>query len=250
MIQNILQLNQDKTEFFVFANTRTLPTLADLELRLGDLTIPASNSIKNLGVTLDGSLTMSHHVSSLCKTINYHIRNLWRIRRFITQDACHHAVRGLVLSRLDYANSLLFGARDFDLKRLQRLQNKAARLVFACGRDQPSASLLEDLHWLPVKQRIAFKMLTIIYKCLHAQAPSYLIQLLNANVPASHRHRLRSSSDLTRLSIPRSKKKAGDNSFSVAAARLWNELPVDLREAESMSVFKGFLKTFLFPDLS
>ena len=111
---------------------------------------------------MDGSLNMSHHVSSLCKTVNFHIRNLWRIRRFITQDACHHAVRGLVLSRLDYANSLMFGARDIDLKRLQRLQNKAARLhvVFACGRDQPSAGLLEELHWLPVKHRISFKMLT------------------------------------------------------------------------------------------
>ena len=59
-------------------------------------------------------------------------------------------VRGLVLSRLDYANSLLFGAREADLTRLQRLQNKAAQLVMSCGRDQSSTDLLRELHWLPV----------------------------------------------------------------------------------------------------
>ena len=122
---------------------------------------------------------MSNHVSSICRIVNFHIRNLWRIRRFITQGACHHAVRSLVLSRLDYANSVLFGAREFDLKRIQRLQNKAARLVFACGRDQPSAGLLTDLHWLPVKERILFKMFTLIYKILHGQAPSYLVDLIH-----------------------------------------------------------------------
>ena len=94
---------------------------------------------------------MSAHVSHLCKTINFHIRNLWRIRRFLSQEACHHAVRSLVPSRIDYANSLLLGAREGDLTRLQRLQNRAARLVFACGRDRRSTDLMNALHWLPVK---------------------------------------------------------------------------------------------------
>ena len=84
-------------------------------------------------------MNMSIHISNLCKTVNFHIRNLWRIRRFITQDACHHAVRALVLSRIDYANSLLFGAREADIKRLQRLQNKAARLVLGLHVDGTGA---------------------------------------------------------------------------------------------------------------
>ena len=189
-------------------------------------------------------------MNSLCRTFNFHIRNLWRIRRFITQEACHHAVRGLVLSRLDYANSLLLGLRKVDLNRLQRLQNKAARLVFACGRDQSAATLMDMLHWLPVKERILYKISCLIFKCIHGNAPRYLqklIQLYNTIIVTENRPRLRSSKDTTRLVVPRSKRKAGDNSFVVAAPLIWNGLPVDLRESVSEPVFKRKLKAHLYP---
>jgi hypothetical protein len=244
MVKNKLQLNQDKTEFFIIATNRVLITLPEIELKLGESTIKPSSSIKNLGVFFDGSLNMSIHISNLCKTVNYHIRNLWRVRRFLTQEACHHAVRALVLSRIDYANSLLYGAREADLKRLQRLQNKAARLVFACGRDRCSVDLLNSLHWLPVKERIYFKITLHIYNCISGSAPSYLrdlVTLLSHTVTTESRRRLRSSSDITRLNAIR------DCSFVVAGPQLWNELPVYVREAESVSAFKRLLKTYLFP---
>lgn len=211
MTVNTLQLNQTKTEFIVFASNHVLPSLANLELRLGDVSIYPSAAVKNLGVILDSPLNMSDHVSSLCRSINFHIRNLWRIRRFITRAACHNAVRGQVLSRLDYANSLFLGARaiDLDLKRPQRLQNKAARLVLSCGRDQPSANLLQELHWLPVNERIQYKIMLYIYKCLHGEAPLYLderISLQSSNDPLGARRRLRSHSDFTRMSTLRSHK--------------------------------------------
>ena len=128
----------------VFASPRVLNTLPNIQLDLDDIS-------KNVGVNLDSSLFMTSHINSVCKSVNFHIRSLWRIRRFLTQSSCHHAVRSLVLSRIDYANTLLYGVREVDLKRLQRLQNKAARLVFACGREQHSSDLLRSLHWLPVR---------------------------------------------------------------------------------------------------
>ena len=245
-----LQLNQDKTEFFIIAGPRAFNTLLDIELKLGNACIKPSSVVKNLGVYFDASLIMSNHVSNVCKIVNFHIRNLWRIRRFITQDACHHAVRALVLSRIDYANSLLYGVRDSDLKRLQRLQNKAARLVFACGRDQSSAGLLRSLHWLPVKERIIFKLMLYVYKCIHNEAPSYLSNLISLNrdsVSGSYRQRLCSASNATRLSVFRAKKRAGDSCFKVVAPMLWNELPCSIRESMTMSSFKSCLKTYLFP---
>ena len=108
MVQNELQLNQDKTEFCIMASNRVLKTLGEIQLNLGDVIIRPSSFLKNLGLTFDASLTMCKHISSVCKTVKYHIRNLWRIRRFITQDACHSAVLALVLSSIDYANSLLY----------------------------------------------------------------------------------------------------------------------------------------------
>jgi len=145
----------DKTEFIVFATPQVFRILpSDIQLKLGDLVIPASSSVKNLGVTFDTNLCMTDQISALCKSVNFHLHWLWSIIMFLTQDACHHAVRALILSRLDYANSLLYGVTETNLKRLQRLQNKAARLVFSCGRDRSSSVLLSTLHWLPVKERI------------------------------------------------------------------------------------------------
>ena len=250
MVHNMLQLNQDKTEFYIIGTGKATKNLSNVILKLGDLSVEPSATIKNLGVVFDCTLNMSAHVSHLCKTINFHIRNLWRIRRFLSQEACHHAVRSLVLSRIDYANSLLLGAREGDLTRLQRLQNRAARLVFACGRDRRSTDLMNALHWLPVKQRIYFKIVLHIYKCLSCTAPTYLCNLINLyNDPATAEDRpsLRSSDDKTKLAEVRTYKKAGDCSFVVGGPKLWNTLPDDVREAESVSTFKQLLKTHLFP---
>ena len=139
MLCNKLQLNQDKTEFFVVASPRVMDLVSNIRLNIAVTIIKPSISVKNLGVTFDSTMYMSIHISNLCKTVNFHIRNLWRIRRIIIQDACHHAVRALVLSRIDYANSLLFGAREADIKWLQQLQNKAARLVFGLHVDGTGA---------------------------------------------------------------------------------------------------------------
>ena len=187
---------------------------------------------------------MSNHISSVCKTVNYHIRNLQRIRRFITQDACHSAVRALVLSRIDYANSLLYNVHSVDLMRLQRLQNKTARLVCACGWDERSVDLLTSLHQLPVKEGILFKLILYVFKCMNNAAPSYLVDLvlLQSDKYTVRRQRLRSSSDTTRLFVPRFRKRPGDSSFSAAAPKLWNDLLVYLRESESVPAFRRALK--------
>ena len=132
---------------------------------------------------------------------------------------------------------------------LQRLQNKAARLVVAGGLDVPSIDLLREFHWLPLRQRIAFKLMLYVYKAMNNLAPSYLsaiTQLQNIG-SAEHRPRLCSSTDRTRLVVQRSYKKAVDMTFTSTTARLWNELPFSFREAPSLSVFKRKLKTHLFP---
>lgn len=80
------------------------------------------------------------------------------IRRFLDFESCLHVVRTLVLSRLDYGNSLLFGAKENELDRLQRLQNWAAKLIFKARKDSSASSLLSTLHWLPLRQRFVYKL--------------------------------------------------------------------------------------------
>ena len=111
--------------------------------------------------------------------------------------------------------------------------------------DSPTQCMTE-LHWLPVRQRIAFKILVLIYKCLHNATPEYLKDLTVTLTPT--RSGLRSgSTKATRLLIPKTKCKTfADRSFSVATLTLWNSLPESLRLSDSLDVLKKSLKTYLF----
>ena len=126
---------------------------------------------------------MAAHITNLSRTITFHLRNITRIRRFIDKDTCHHAVRSLVLSRLDYCNGLLSSVPKSHILRLQRLQNWAARIIFIVDRRHESSPLLKTLHWLPVKQRITYRLLLYVYKALNGLAPMYISNCLKLYVP-------------------------------------------------------------------
>ena len=144
MSNNMLLLNDDKTEFFVTANPRLMNILSDISITIGNAVIRPSQSVRNIGVTFDSAMTMSNsnHISSICKTLNFHLRNLSRVRIFIDETTCHHAICALVTSRLDYANSLLKGSSGKEISRIQRLQNRATKLTFMAKKsDHVSPSL-------------------------------------------------------------------------------------------------------------
>ena len=240
----MLKLNDSKTEFFIASSPHNMYRLADTKIQIGEAEITPSSTIKNLGVHFDSAMTMSDHVTSVCKSINFILWNLSKIRRYITKEACSNAMRALVLSKLDYANALLSCCRGKDTTRLQRLQNRAARIVFQVPRRHSSLPLLNSLHWLPVDKRIQFKVLLHIYKTLNGLSPVYLEECVKTHKPS--RDGLRSSKDQSRLTIPRSQKYIGDGSFSVFGSRLWNNLPLSIRSSPSVHIFKRSLKTHLY----
>eukprot|EP00057_Strongylocentrotus_purpuratus_P020645 XP_011675119.1 PREDICTED: uncharacterized protein LOC105443539 [Strongylocentrotus purpuratus] len=180
MNANKLKLNDGKTEFFVSASPhhRSSHLMNDVKLMIGEKSFPPCKSIRNLGVTLEPSVNLSLHVNLLSRSIKYHLRNLRRVRRFIDQSTCHAAARALILSRLDYCNSLFSVLSQRDLDRLQRLQNSAARLVFSAPLRTHITPLRLELHWLPVRQRIAFKILLLVYKSLNHRCPPYIADCL------------------------------------------------------------------------
>ena len=179
----------------------------------------------------------------LQKTVTFHLRNISRIRRFLTQSACNNAIRSLVLSRLDYCNGLLSTIPVTQLYRIQRLQNWAARLIYQVTRSHSPKPLLDSLHWLPVRHRIVFKLLLLVFKSLNKQAPQYLRDCLTLYTP---RRTIRASSDPLRLTYNITRKLAGDRTFTITASKYWNRLPLILRQSPSVSSLKKGLKTFLF----
>ena len=212
---------------------------------IGSASVPFSSSVKNLGVYLDEHLDMKTQVKHLIQSANYELRRINSIRRFLTTEATATLVCALVLSRLDYCNSLLFNCGENLLDKLQRVQNNAVRLIFRMSYQSHISPYLNQLHWLPIRSRIQYKLSTICYKCISQTAPLYLQDLLSHK---SHSKRTRSSSDTSALQEgPASSQKTfGDRSFSYAAPSVWNNLPLELRQADSLASFKSGLKTHLF----
>ena len=155
-------------------------------------------------------------------------------------------IHAFVSSRVDYCNSLLYGLPTYQLHKLQRVQNAAARIILQESKYCHVSPLLFNLHWLPVKFRIDFKILLLTYKAINGLVPFYLKELINLKVPC--KYKLRSDCDGLLLNTVKFKTLTtlGDRSFAVAAPQLWNSLPYAIRSSPSVASFKQTLKTFLF----
>ena len=151
-------------------------------------------------------MSLSSHIDILHRSINFHIKNLWRIRRFIDENTCHHAVRALITSRIDYWNALFSVLLSKDITRMQRLKNRAARLIFCVGRRVEAAPLVESLHWLKINERISFKTLLLVYKNINNLAPDYLSEMFTFYKPGRY---LRSSFDTTNIPLHKALRPEG-----------------------------------------
>ena len=246
MTHNLLKLNEDKTELIYFQSQFLQQPSPTPSLRLGGNIITPVKSVKNLGCYLDSTLTMETQVSAIIKTCCFQVQLIGKIRKYLDTESCKTLVNANITSRLDYCNAILLGSADGLFIRLQRVQNMAARLVTLTPKANHDIDpVLRELHWLPVKERVKFKVLTYIFKAREGIAPSYLSELLTSYVPTRN---LRSI-ELNQLEVPKPKEKIptyGQKNFARSGPGLWNELPRDVRCIRDLSKFKKQLKTHLF----
>jgi len=243
-----LQLNKQKTELIWFGTSRALDKINPADKRLqfnNGMTIEPAEAVRNLGVFFDSELTMRVHISRLTRTCYYQLRRLRSIRRQLGRNIAQQLVSMFVLSRLDYCNALFANLPDITLAPLQRVQNAAARLVMGLKPWDHITESLMELHWLPIKFRIIYKLCLLVYRSLNRLAPPYLTELLHLVSNIESRTSLRSAAHYD-LDVPSTNHSIGDRAFSVAGARHWNDLPVELRAVNNLSAFKKQLKTYLF----
>jgi len=226
MSENFLKLNDDKTELLLIGHPKRVAGLKGFALLIGDAIVRPSPRARNLGVVFDSCLNFISIIHKTASTASHHTRSVSKIRSCLPQWLVENLTSSLVLSRLDYCNSLLAGLPKKAIMPLQRTMNMAARLVFKSQRFEHVSPLLKELGWLPVEQRIQSKVLTLTHKARHGLAPSYLAELLHQFQPV---RALRSCVD-NKLAVPFLRlKTVGDRSFSSAGPRLWNSLPQFLR---------------------
>ena len=211
-------------------------------LNLGEERIERKEVVKKLGIKMDTTMSMQNQVNNITSTCYYHLRIISKVRRYLTVDAARSLISAYVVSRMDYCNALLIELPAYLIKKIQRVQNYAARVINRTSWRDSISRQLKELHWLPVKERINYKVLLFVYKALNNLAPNYLRRLLKyRNINRTLR-----SSHQQYLTIKRHKTRYGARAFSYIGPKLWNQLPLQLRTADTLLKFKTSLKTFLF----
>ena len=239
MNKHYLQLNPGKTEVIVFGTPSVLHKIKIHGTFINpSICIRFVSSVKNLGIYLDSGITFCNQVKNLKQSCFHKLRNIAKMKSFLTIKQMTILTQALVVSALDYCNALYYGIDTVFINQLQVCQNRACRVIFGLKKRDSVTQHLQSLHWLRIRERVDFKVLLLVYKCLNGLAPEYLAELLQYNnLSGSRCPTLKSSVTATHR---------GARAFQASAPLLWNSLPVELRQSPNVNNFKCTLKTFLF----
>ena len=240
MKKSFLKLNAAKTKILIVA-----PPAVAQKIIIGGSFINSDcvrfvHSARNLGITIDDGLTFEKQITKVVQSCFLTIRELSKIKSFLTYEHLRTAISTFVFSKLDYCNALYYGVNGNLLRKMQLVQNCAARLMKSkwIDSDISISEVIKSCHWLRIRDRILFKLCLIVHKCVHGTAPKMLCDLLTF-----------SSSSRTLLLTQRNhNSKFGDRCFARIGPKIWNLLPMELRLETKTDVFKASLKTLLFDD--
>ena len=240
MTVNFLQLNDAKCELLLLFPPKDTTLINN---NLGPLLPNSQPTVRNLGVVLDPNLSLETHVRKVVQTSFYHLRNIVKIKSFLSTPDLKKVIHAFIYSRLDYCNALYSCLSKKRIHRLQLVQNAAARLLTGSRKFDHITPILASLHWLPISFRIEFKILLITYKAISGLAPSYITDLIPPYEPS----RALRSSEKGLLKVPDCNYVTrGERAFAFRAPTLWNALPEEIKFASSLARFKSLLKTHLY----
>ena len=243
--ENCLKMNNSKTEYINFGNRKQLAKCSSHEINVCGEVVQESQCMRLLGSWLDTYLSMKEHIKIKSQKAMFSIHKIKHIRQYLTQDACQQLVSSLVMSHLDYGNSLLTGLPNCNIAKYQRIQNLVAKLVLKKSKYDSQTDAFKSLHWLPIKERIIFKLMVLVHSPLYSKSPTYIRNMVTLKEANRQGLRLENLSQI--LNVPMTKCKTfADRAFSVAAPKNWNNLPDYLRRQRNSEQFKKQLKTYLF----
>ena len=245
MKEYFLKLNEDKTKIIIFGSKFFKANLGiDTLQTFSGEDIDFADNVKYLGAYLDDRLTMKHHINKITSHCYGILKNIKSMRSFMSQQQCEILVNATVTSRLDYSNALFYNLGWSNcLQKISKVQKYASQIILQKNHRQGFSFRvrLETLHWLSVEKRIAFKILLLVFKCLHNMAPQLLCSLLSVNTMGRF-----SDSNVFKTTLFYPTTTFGRRAFIYFAPRLWNALPAYIRTIQQIASFKTELKTYLF----
>ena len=242
---NKLQLNVDKTKLMIIGSKQKLNSCHDNDISItyNGIEIEHCASFKCLGVVIDKHLLWHDHVNSVCRKIYAGLAMLKRIRPFVEDDTLKLLYSCLIQSQMDYCCEIWGDRFNTHIERITKLQKRAARLILMCNIYTPSKDLFSRLRWQPFTQRIVYFRAVFVYKCLNNISARYYDDYFH-EISETHTINTRQSSRHD-LAIPKYRTEYFTHSLSFLCPKLWNDLPVALRELTSLSTFKLHLKLHL-----
>ena len=232
---NKLSLNVAKTEFMIIGSRQKLQSLNDyiININVDGVQVNQTTHSKSLGLNIDENLSWKGHIHEISKKVSSSIGALKRVRPFVSMHTAVEIYKGLIEPHFDYCSAVWDGLSQQLSDKLQKLQNRAARVITKSSYDANSRQLLNFLGWDNLSIRRAKQKANLMYKCTNNLAPAYLCNLF---APRISNYDLRDVNG--KLLLPKPRTDYLKRSFSYSAALLWNNLPEEARTANSLDVFK------------
>ena len=184
------------------------------QININGVSEQSTDVIRYLGAWMDKHHSLKHHVKVKCNASMFNLIRIKRLRSYLMESMCNILVMSLVMLHIDYANSILMKLPDCVIGQMQRVQDMAAKIVMGKSKYDSSTQCYKALHWLPIKAHIKHKLLTLVHKCVHGEAPQYLKDLISEH--KSNRKGLGSVNEYKKLSVPCTRRSTfADRAFSV-----------------------------------
>ena len=247
LIANKLTLNQSKTEFMLIGSRQRIRTFeTSPSLETGGMPINRVSHTKSIGVYLDENLTWNEHINQISRKIASGIGALKRIRSFVPDTTLQFIFNSLVQPYFDYCCVVWDNCSKTLADKLEKLQNRAARMLTFSSYDANADVVLASINWKKLETQRKIQKAVMVHKSLYGLAPDYLRSMfVNRSIVANYS--LRDTEG--KLAIPKPRTDYLRNSFSYSGAVLWNSLPTDLRQTENPNQFKAGCINFFTNEL-
>ena len=231
---NKLSLNIAKTEFMIIGSRQRMSAMDDrITVEINDCEVEKVDSVKSLGVYIDKHRNWSTHIEKISKKIASANGALKRIRPYVTTDAAIHVYRALIQLHFDYCYSVWDGLGQILSSKIQKLQNRAARIVMQASYNASAGALFDVLHWDILSLRRKKFKANLMFKILNGKAPTYLQELFSVRGIG---YNIRN--------VPKPRTDYMKKSFCYSVAVLFNSLPQDIRKCQSLPQFKKAINKY------